>query len=175
MRPVGGRRIAVLAAAGLFGAIAVVVWALGSGSNDDDSATSETTVPLDPRAEAFPAASTEVAAETLAYLEGDGAPLLVMHDAAVEVGDGIEQADCESVVEALNRDAPSDEVLGLTGGVADEVLAAALASERSALGVALTACVSGDETEPLEDRLAAAADAAGLVEDRLAQLEEAPG
>jgi len=116
-----------------------------------------------------------VAEQSLAYLGEEGSPLSVMHEAAVELGGGIEQADCELVVEALNRDAPSGEVLGLTGGVADEVLAAALASERSALGVALTACVTGDETEPLEDRLAAVADAAGLVEARLAQLEETPG
>lgn len=165
----------MLGAVGLVAAIAVVVWALGSGSDDDGSTIAETAVTLDPRAEVFPSLSTGVAEETLAYLDGEGTALVVMHDAAVDVGGGIEQADCESLVEGLDRDAPSSEVVGLTGGVADEVLAAALASERTVLGVALTACVAGDVTEPLEDRVAAVADAAGLVEARLAQLEEAAG
>lgn len=163
--------MAVLVAVGAVLAAGVSIWALGSGSDDHDGTGSEATA-LDPRAGEFPAASTEVAEETLAYLEEDGSALLVMHDTAVEVGNSVDSPDCEAVVEDLDRDAPAAEVVGLTARVADEVLAATLAGERTALGVALTACVSGDETELLEDRVTAVAEAADLVEARLAQLQE---
>lgn len=166
--------MAASVAVGLFGLVAVVIWMSRSASDGGDSTTSETVL-VDPRAEQFPTVSADVAEVTQTYLEGEGSQLVVMHEAGVEITDDLDPEACESAVARLNRVAPSVAVVRLIAGLADEVLAAALNSERRALGVALTTCVTAADAVSLRERMAAVADAATLVEVRLAQLEEAVG
>lgn len=168
------RVFAALAVGALIVGGGVVVVVASRGSSDGrTSDTVSTTSTIDPRAEEFPVAHSDVAGATLEYLDGDGAALLVMHEAAVGIAEEFSVERCGPVAEGLDRDAPADRMIDLVAGVADPPLDAAFNGERTALGVALTACLTEDSTVPLQRRVRALRDAAGLVEARLVQLRAA--
>jgi len=154
------------------GAVVAVVVSRGS-SGDSGAGGGPTTSTIDPRAGEFPVAQRDVAAATLEFLDGDGVALLVMHEAAVGLAEGFGVERCGPVAEGLDRDAPADRVVDLVAGVVDPPLDAAFNGERTALGVALTACLTEDSTVPLRRRVRALGDAAALVEARLVQLRAA--
>jgi hypothetical protein len=137
----------------------------GKGGGRGSSATSsglQATVPEGaPRPEA-PAA-------TLAFLGDEGAPLLIVHEAAVSLAaSGTEAASCRATAARLDTEAGTETVVALTAGVADRVLRAALHAERTALGVALSTCISKGSVDA-----ASVAPAAGTVTARLGQLRAA--
>lgn len=161
-----GRGLLVgLAAAVLIAVVVVVIVRSGDGSSDDESVSSDDTEDL-----GFPSPESADARADLEYLEGDGRALLVMHDRAqVVVGMEPTTVRCEEEAAALDRDASADEVLSRIGGLVDPVLRDAFHAERTALGVALTQCISG---EPGDERVPDLAEAVEAVEVRLNELGE---
>ncbi len=141
-----------------------------SADAEDEPATTTSEPPTSvPLPEGTPEPSSEDAASVLAFLEGEGAPLLEVHEAALRLSTGELDADtCTAVAGELDETAPSGDVAALVTGVADEVLRSALHSERVALGILLTKCVDGDTSSQGELR-----EAAGAVATRLDQVEEA--
>lgn len=154
---------------------AVVAAALGVGAmlvltSTDDGEEAGPEVELDPRADEFPEATARVADETLAFLDGEGAPLLQVHRAAMDLPEDPTPAACRQVVRQLDAEAPSGQVIDLAVQLPDEVLTEAVLAERSALGRTLTSCVEGAPRHRRELR-----DVAALVSARLVQLEAAAG
>jgi hypothetical protein len=154
--------------------VAVGIALLTGALNASDSASpASETASNDPRARALPPPRAKQAEATLAYLRANGSPLMVMHTTASEFANHFASDRCRSVASTLDQEAPSDEVLGLMGSIVDEPLRAAFTEERSVLGVALTACISGDTSAPLEMRVSELRDGARLLQTRLDQLDEA--
>lgn len=156
--------------AGLCVALIVASSSCSSGDDESTASTANTTSSVEGLPEGVPTPSQEDAAATLAFLDGDGQALLVMHDAATEVTSGqpVDQRTCESIASRLDADAPSGRVAELTSGIADDVLRSALHGQRTELGTLLTACISGAavDTEGLAESVAA-------IDSRLAELEAA--
>lgn len=102
------------------------------------------------------------------YLDGEGRVLLVMHERAEAVASAqLTEERCREEAEGLDRDAPADDVLSRIGGLADDVLRDAFHAERTALGVVLTECISG---EVGDDRAPGLDEAVEAVNVRLSEL-----
>lgn len=157
--------LAGIVSAILIAVVVVVIVRSGHGSSDDESVESDDTDNL-----GFPPPESSDARADRDYLEGDGRVLLVMHDRAQIVA-GMEPtaARCEEEAAALDRDASADEVLSRIGGLVDPVLRDAFHAERTALGVALTECISGERGD---ERLPDLAQAVEAVDVRLNELGE---
>jgi hypothetical protein len=170
----GSRRSLVVGGLLLLAAAAVAVLVLRGG--DENAVTPPTTttalLPVESAAE-LPAVDAGEASSTAAFLDGEGARLLVVHDAAVDVAGDLDESTCAETVSDLDERAPVDEIVALLARVSDEPLRAALESERQALGLLLTACVRGDEEVTTDERVATLLEVAGLVEGRLADVEAA--
>jgi hypothetical protein len=105
--------------------------------------------------------------ETMRFLRGAGARLLVMHDTAMTVANApADAAFCRARAEALQAELGPDEAFALMTQVPDHAVQDALALERPALGQYLTACVGGGRADPAELR-----DAAFRVDQALSELE----
>lgn len=103
-------------------------------------------------------------ADTRAFLAGPGAPLLVMHRAAVEQAQGSSSpTECRTRAQALQQQLDGEQALALSSQVPDQELAAGFTSERSALARSLSTCAQGaavppdinlpEVTKSVEDRL----------------------
>jgi hypothetical protein len=158
-------------------AAGAVLLVLGAGgcTKDEFSGESSTTTSADTSApsitlpEGAPEPSEDAAGGVLEFLRGEGAPLLVVHEAALSLSTDAPGSDaCAEVADELDGEAPSGEIAALVTGVDDEVMRSALHSERVALGTFLTSCVDGER--PAHDELQ---QAVGSVATRLQQLEDA--
>jgi hypothetical protein len=84
---------------------------------------------------------------TVAYLTGEGAPLMRMHDTAIgqlEAG-GRDAAACARDEMELTSSLPMDRAVGLITNVPDDALRGLLDRERTALAAVLAACPDGDK------------------------------
>jgi len=165
------RTLALLFVTAVIAAIIGVVL-LGSGS-DDDSAGSGASG----QASKLPGATATDAATTLDYLEAGGAQLLLMHMAALELGSDPSSDDCNAAAERLNREVSPEEIVGLSAGVNDAPLQAALLRERDQLAQVLAHCLSENPgaAARLEQVVQALAAATDLIDDRVDQLEDVRG
>ena len=159
----------------LTGVVLVAVLGVGAyvafglfGDNEPDSPPRSSSTVADL---GFPDPDAQLAAETMAYLDGAGRMLLVMHEGAISIaGSNLDAPACSEAAVGLDTDAPADSTPEIAGGVPDDVLRNAFYQERTALGVTLTACIEG--TEPAADT-PDLADSVDVVAVRLAELEEA--
>lgn len=158
---------AVLVVAAAF-AVTLLVMSRGEGA----AGATTTTAPAEVVADyGFPAPDQRLAADTFAHLGDDGRVLVVMHDSATALlGSSLSAEACDAAAVALDRDAPADVALGATGGVPDPVLRTAFHRERTALGLTLTSCITGDPPQGPEVDLA---DSVDVVAARLAELDAA--
>lgn len=119
--------------------------------------------------EQFPKPDPTVAEQTLRYLEGDAALVMLMHRTASDLGADPTQDKCDAATTALDRDAPTDQVQSAIAGIPDESLRDAMDGERVSLSVTLTRCAGGEVTgsTPRLDEMTA------LVQRRLDELEAA--
>jgi hypothetical protein len=157
----GNRRVVIavcILALVVIAAIAVLLVRSSGDSSEEDGDRSTEGSDLD-----FPAPESDDADADREYLEGDGQVLLVMHERAVAVANNQLIAEqCEQEAAVLDQDAPADEVLSRIGGLADPVLRDAFHAERTALGVALTQCISGEVGDDRAPELAHAVEAVGV-------------
>jgi hypothetical protein len=119
--------------------------------------------------EEMPEPDAEVAEQTLRYLEGEAASVLVMHRTALDLGANPTPEQCRATTTTLDRDAPSDEVQAAITNIPDETLRAVMDGERASLDSTLVRCAGGEVTGkvvPLNEMTA-------LVQRRLDQLEAA--
>lgn len=139
----------------------------GASPADPASTTAPpTTVPL-------PRPNPANAAASIEFLDGAGAAVLVMHDAAAGLVDPaleVDATECGQTVSHLDDAAPADAMTGLIGRIPDAPLSASLEAERAELGQTLTACAAGDDTEPLGDRLDRLRQAVAVTDQRLGEL-----
>lgn len=126
-----------------------------------------------PASDPFPSASPRVAEQSLDYLELGGAELMTMHEAALALPQAADEHHCSTVAQALDRTAPSPDVMRKLTALRDQPLQAAFDQERRALGVALTTCISPAPRLPPEAVRADLTEASDLVSERLSQLQEA--
>jgi hypothetical protein len=162
------RRVLVVAVVAAL-AVAVVAAAIVRVSGDSsDGEAGSTTSSTEASNLGFPAPTSADAAADRDYLDGDGRVLLVMHErAAPMAGAQLTSERCEQEAQVLDQEAPADEVLARIGGLADYVLRDAFHAERTALGVALTQCISGQAGDDRAPELAPAIEA---VDVRLSEL-----
>lgn len=166
----GNRRVVV---AGAVAALVVAVIAVAIVRSSDNSSGGEAHSPTSSTESTdlgFPVPESADADADREYLDGDGRILLVMHERAEAVASTQLTAEqCQHEAEELDQDAPADEVLSRIGGLADLVLRDAFHAERTALGVALTRCISG---EAGDDRAPEFAQAVEAVAVRLNELRD---
>lgn len=153
-------KVFIPAAVVLVAASVAAVWVFALRDNNESSRDTAD----------LPTARADEARATLTYLEGDGAALLRVHEAAADdpLGGGPDR--CQQVVQELDSDVRPDRAAGLTGRVTDEPMRALFGEELLALGTALTRCADGQVAATHEDRLTRAAD---LTSQRLDELREA--
>lgn len=150
--------VVVIASAVVIAVIAVVVVRPGGNPSEKDGDSSTAGPDL-----GFPAPDPADADADRAYLEGDGRVLLVMHHRAQAVANSqLTAAQCQLEAKALDENTPADEVLASIGGLADPVLRDAFHAERTALGVALTQCISGEGGDERAPELAPTVEAVGV-------------
>lgn len=150
----------------LVAAVAAAAGILTRDSSHDDADGKTSATPANDLG--FPAPESADAAADREYLAGDGRILLVMHERASALSNQELISDqCEREAQALDDAAAADEVLGRIGGLADPVLRDAFHAERTALGVTLTRCITGDASDKRVPSLAQAVEA---VEVRLGEV-----
>jgi hypothetical protein len=170
-----GRRWLIVGLAGLVVVAAAVVVVLVVVNDGGDAGTpipakgTSTRPSADPSG--LPAPDAELAARTLDYLAGAGAPAMTMHRAAVGLGAKPTAERCRQVGATLDRDAPPDQLVLVIEAVPDDVLRGALGDERTSLGATLTACVAGRAMD--DERVTPLAESTGRVQQRLDELEAA--
>lgn len=134
---------------------------IGACSSDDEIANEA--------GRSVPKPDTDLARSTIAYLDNDGRALRVMHQVAAELVQSEERTSnkCREAGVVLDETATPDRAFQLIRGVPDPVLRSALYEERSALGVALTACLAemGYESPRLVKLV-------GVVRERLIELSD---
>jgi hypothetical protein len=145
----------------------VVIVRDSSDGTPGELATSRADVDL-----GFPAPEQDDTDADRAYLAAEGRLVLFLHEQAAAVGAMDRDREltpelCQETAARLDRDAPADEVLARIGGLTDPVLREAFHTERTALGVALTACISGEEAD---DQVPDIHEAVQAVNARLAEM-----
>lgn len=142
-------------------------------SPDDGSPGSASSSPSSAAPNATPPAPVaDDAVSTLDFLDGDGAPLLAMHQTALDWDAGASADDCNAIGDTLDREVSTDQAGLLIAGVDDEPLQTLLDAERIALHVSLTACLD-QTTVPATDDGAPLDEIVPLVQQRLDDLEAA--
>jgi len=167
----GGWLAAVLG----FGAVVAIGIVLLLVRDDGTRPTEPTSTTVPPTTVPLPPPNADNAAASIEFLDADGAAVLVMHDAAVRLVDPaleVDAAACGETVSHLDDAAPADTVPGLIGRIPDAPLSASLEAERAELGQTLTACSTGDDTEPLVDRLDRLRQAVAVTDQRLGELRD---
>ena len=139
-----------------------------TGGDDDDARVAATYPPHpefgDPADVDLPAPDDE--SETKAWLEGDGAAAVKLHEAVAPLVDGA-PSECPGVAERLDDVAPPEEVLDAAGGIPDPVTGELFTGLHRAAIEALGTCRS-DGFEAAQDDLAWQW---ALVDRRLDELE----
>lgn len=147
--------------------VALVSMMTSGDDSEDRGGGSAATSPPTSGALGFPTPDAAAVAADREYLQGDGRVLMVMHEHAVELGPDPEGAACREAAETLDGAAPADEVLARIGGLQDPVLRGALHAERTALGVALTSCITGEAGDGRAPDLAEAVEAVDVRLDEI--------
>lgn len=161
--------VAVVAGAVVLGAmVAVALAALGKQVEEGMPMPATTT-----SGDQLPPPDREVARRTLTYLQGEAAAVLVMHRAAQDLAKGITTERCGKVAQALDRDAPLDQMLLAISGVEDEPLQAVLDAERVSLGATLSTCFEETPAAPSADDVVPLGEITAMVQTRLDALEAA--
>lgn len=146
--------------------LALTVPALAACGDDESSTTEDTSVPVE-----LPEPQPAQAENAIDFLEGEGAPLLRLHAVATGLGSEPSAADCETATEAAKSAASPASALELAAGVPDEPLRTVLIEERNALGTVLGLCAETGSPEELAEAVTQLVTAAGLVDQRLAELK----
>lgn len=162
--------LALVAGIVIGGGVVAVAFGVFDGSAEGGTRPPEASGGQD---EQWPPADPEVADQTLRYLDGDAALVMLAHRTARELGAEPTEEQCRAATSVLNRDAPADQVLLAIAGIPDESLRQAMDGERVSLGVTLTRRTGGDAGDDAGDDAPPLAEMVALVQERLDQLEAA--
>jgi hypothetical protein len=157
--------LALVAGVLIGGAAVAAVFAFGGRS--DDAKPRPVAQPTEE--EQWPSVDRDGAEQTLSYLDGDGAMVMVVHRAAQSLGSAPTREECTAAGVALDREAPADQVQIAIAGIPDEPLRTVMGGELVSIGYTLTRCVGGE----VEGDAAPLPEVTALVQERLDQLEAA--
>ena len=152
-------------------AVSLLLFADGRAGNQqstapDEPVTASTVVSPDE----LPAVGAAVAESTLGYLDGDGAPLMILVEVAERADELFAPDACAAAKDELSGLGSPAALAGLAVGVVDEVTRSSIEGSRTALVAVLAACQAGETDEVARDRALASA---GLARQRLAHMEDA--